>query len=194
MGGPKRVARSLETWDSKRWPAEVDALRRVLLDCELEESVKWNKLCYSKDGRNIGIIQEMKSVLAFMFFKGALLSDAKGLLKKPGENSNSGRRFEFTAPHEITELDASIRSYVEEAIAIAKAGLKVGKAVTVVPDEVLAKFAADPAFKSAFETLTPGRQRGYNLYFGGAKSAEARERRIEKYSAKILSGKGFHDR
>ena len=194
MGGPKRVTRSLETWDSKRWPAEVDALRRVLLDCGLEESIKWNKLCYSKDGKNIGIIQEMKSVLAFMFFKGALLTDAKGLLRKPGENSNSGRRFEFTALDEVAELGVTIQSYVEEAIAIAKAGLKVGKAVTVVPEEVLAKFAEDQAFKAAFVALTPGRQRGYNLYFGGAKSAEARERRIEKYSAKILSGKGFHDR
>lgn len=194
MGGPKKPIRLTES-SSKRWRDESEALRGILLDCGLDENIKWGKLCYAFEGSNIAIIQEMNAFLALMFFKGALLKDPKGLLKKPGENSRSGRRFEFAAVRDILESKAILERCIREAIEIEKAGLKVPRPTKLVyPRELQTRFEEDPSFKAAFEALTPGRQRGYNIYFSAPKGAEARERRIEKHVQNILDGKGLHDR
>lgn len=186
MGGPKR---------STAWRNESDALREILLDCGLNEEIKWRTHCYSFEGKNIAIIQRMKAFLSLMFFKGALLEDAKGVLHRPGDHSNAARRFEFESLEDITRSTDTLRRYVREAIEIEKAGLKVAKPdKPVFAEELVAKLERDPSFKAAFEALTPGRQRGYNIYFSAPKGTEARQRRIDKYAQKILDGKGFHDR
>jgi len=194
MGGlrkPSRMTRS----GSKAWREESDALREILLDCGLDEHIKWGSRCYSLEGKNIAIIQKMNAFLALMFFKGALLKDSKGVLKSPGANSNAARRFEFESLKDIIESKANVKRYIREAIEIENAGLKVTKSDKLVfPEELLGRFERDPSFKAAFEALTPGRQRGYNIYFSAPKGADARERRIEKHAQRILDGKGIHDR
>lgn len=198
MGGPKKPKRpdAVGQWSSKQWQAEIDALRPILHGCGLDEVIKWRKLCYAHEGKNIAIIQEMKAHLALMFFKGALLKDSAGVLKKPGENSHAARRFEFTAASDIVGSKALIGRYVREAIALEKAGAEVAKppGTLVLAEELVARLERDPALEAAFEALTPGRRRGYNLYFSAPKGTEARARRIEKYAPKILAGKGIHDR
>lgn len=180
---------------SKSWREETDALRDILVGCGLDEDIKWRQLCYAHEGKNVVIIQKMKAFLSLMFFKGALLKDPKGLLKKPGKHSNSGRRFEFTSVRDVTKAQAAIKRYVREAIAIEEAGLKVPKpSRPSLPKELRDKFKRDPEFQAAFKALTPGRQRGYSLFFSDAKSSEARARRIAKHERRILDGKGLHDR
>jgi uncharacterized protein YdeI (YjbR/CyaY-like superfamily) len=189
MGGPKKTSAA------SRWREESDALREILLGCGLHEDFKWRSLCYSHEGKNIAIIQEMKAFLALMFFKGALLKDLEGVLKSPGPNSNHARRFEFVSLQDILASKATLGRYAREAIEIEEAGLKVTRTSDPVwPDELLARFERDPSFKAAFEALTPGRQRGYTIYFSAPKGAEARERRINKCAPKILDGKGLQDR
>jgi uncharacterized protein YdeI (YjbR/CyaY-like superfamily) len=179
---------------SQKWPAEMLELRALLLGCGLAEEIKWGKPCYSHDGRNIAIMQEMNDFLALMFFKGALLGDSAGILKSQGPNSRSALRVEFTSVGEVAKLAKTLRSYVREAIDVEDAGLTVGPAPDVVfVDELQQKLDADRAFRSAFEALTPGRQREYNLHFSGAKQAATRHARIEKCAPQILAGKGFRD-
>lgn len=198
MGGPKRPTAGLKlaAWKSRRWQAEVDALRAILHRCHLDEIIRWRKPCYAHGGKNIAILQEMKHHLALMFFKGVLLQDPEGVLRRPGQNSRIGRRFEFTSVQQVLDSAATIERYVAEAIEIEEAGLTVEKPdrELVLPQELLTRFRSDKAFAAAFFALTPGRQRGYNIYFSAPKGAEARERRIEKYRRAILDGKGFHDR
>ena len=180
---------------SQRWPEEISALRPILVGAGLDEDVKWAKPCYSHDGRNIAIVQEMKDFLALMFFKGALLGDPDGVLEEQGPNSRSARRMQFTSVDDVTRRADTIVTYVREAIAVEEAGLDVGPAPE--PDlapELSERLDRDPAFRIAFEALTPGRQREYNLYFSGAKQAATRASRVEKYARKILDGKGFRDR
>jgi uncharacterized protein YdeI (YjbR/CyaY-like superfamily) len=180
---------------SQRWPEEISALRPILVGAGLDEDVKWAKPCYSHDGRNIAIVQEMKDFLALMFFKGALLGDPDGVLEEQGPNSRSARRMQFTSVDDVTRRADTITTYVREAIAVEEAGLDVGPAPE--PDlapELSERLDRDPAFRIAFEALTPGRQREYNLYFSGAKQAATRASRVEKYARKILDGKGFRDR
>ena len=180
---------------SQRWPEEISALRPILVGAGLDEDVKWAKPCYSHDGRNIAIVQEMKDFLALMFFKGALLRDPDGVLEEQGPNSRSARRMQFTSVDDVTRRADTITTYVREAIAVEEAGLDVGPAPE--PDlapELSERLDRDPAFRIAFEALTPGRQREYNLYFSGAKQAATRASRVEKYARKILDGKGFRDR
>ncbi len=185
MGGPK----------SKTRRAEISALREILTGCGLTEETKWGKPCFSRDGANIAIIQKMNAFVALMFFKGALLKDPAGVLERPGEHSNHARRFEFTSVADIAASKSLVERYVREAVANEAAGRKVTSSPELVlPAELLEKLAAAPAFKAAFEALTPGRQRGYCLYFSGAKGAEARRRRIDKYTPRILEGRGLHDR
>lgn len=180
---------------SDQWPDEMRALRSVLLDCGLTEEIKWGKPCYGHDGTNIAIMQEMKGFLALMFFKGALLEDPLGVLKEQGPNSRSAKRFELTSVDDVTRLAGTIRDYVEEAIDIERAGLEVEPAPEpTFVEELQQRLDEDTEFRTAFTSLTPGRQREYNLYFSDAKQASTRVGRIDKYAPKILAGKGFRDR
>jgi uncharacterized protein YdeI (YjbR/CyaY-like superfamily) len=180
---------------SQQWPDVISALRPILVAAGLDEQIKWAKPCYAHDGKNVAIVQEMKGFLALMFFKGALLGDPAGVLEEQGPNSRSARRMQFTSVDDVTGRADTITSYVREAIALERAGSDVGPApVTVFVPELRQRLDQDRAFRVAFEGLTPGRQREYNLYFAGAKQAATRASRVEKYSEKILDGKGFRDR
>lgn len=179
---------------SDRWPDEIGALRTVLLGCGLTEEIKWAKPCYSHDGANIAILQEMKNFLALMFFKGALLDDPAGVLEDQGPNSRSARRMCFTSVEDVERLAETVAAYVGNAIDVEDAGVEVGPAPELVlVAELRARLDENEALKAAFETLTPGRRREYNLYFSDAKQATTRASRVEKYVPKILSGKGFRD-
>lgn len=180
---------------SQKWPALIEALRPVLLDAGLSEEIKWGKPCYSYAGKNIVIIQEMKDFLSLMFFKGALLSDPDRILEEQGPNSRSARRIRLTSPDDVDRLAGTIAAYVEEAMAVEEAGLEVGPAPEPAwVEELETRLDQDPAFRAAFEALTPGRRREYNLYFSGAKQAKTREARIDKCRERILAGKGLRDR
>ncbi len=180
---------------SEKWPEEMADLRPILLGCGLTEDIKWGKPCYSHDGGNIAILQEMKEFLSLMFFKGALLNDSAGVLEEQGPNSRSARRIRFTSVEDVARLTDTVKSYIEEAIRVEEAGLELGPAPELAfVAELQNRLDQDPAFKAAFEALTPGRQREYNLYFSDAKQAKTREARIDKYAKKILDGKGFRDR
>ncbi|MFM9940521.1 MAG: YdeI/OmpD-associated family protein [Hyphomicrobiaceae bacterium] len=179
---------------SKKWPVEVTALRSILLKAGLSEDIKWGKPCYSHNGQNIVIVQEMNDFLALMFFKGALLSDPDGVLHQQGPNSRSALRMQFTSVAEIKRLTGTLRTYLREAIEVEAAGLEIGPPpVLVLVAELQNRIDRDEALKRAFEALTPGRQREYNLYFSDAKQAATRESRIDKCTNKILAGKGFRD-
>ena len=181
--------------ESNQWREEIARLRSMLLSCGLTEEIKWGKPCYIHDGSNIVIIQEMKEFLSLMFFKGALLTDPDGVLEEQGPNSRSARRIEFRSVDDVARLAGTVSAYVAEAIDVETEGLDVGPAPELVPiDELQSRLDGDPAFEAAFEALTPGRRREYNLYFSGAKQATTREARIEKYAQKILDGKGLRDR
>ena len=178
------------------WQAELQKLRAILLDLGLTEDLKWKIPCYTDQNRNIVLLSAFKEYCALSFFKGALLKDDKGILEAPGENTQAARLIRFTGVAQIAELETAIRAYVGEAIELEKAGLQVdfkAKNELQFPPELEEKFARDPDFYDAFQALTPGRQRGYLLYFTGAKQSQTRNARIEKYRAKILEGKGFHD-
>ncbi|MEY4097238.1 MAG: hypothetical protein RL170_82 [Bacteroidota bacterium] len=179
----------------KTWKAEMEALRAILHAFPLTEELKWGKPCYAFENSNIIIIQGFKEYCGLLFFKGALLKDVKGLLVKPGENTQGGRLIKFKTIQEITKMKASIKSYIKEAIEVEKLGLKIEpmEKELVLPDELLAIFKKNATFKKAFNALTPGRQRAYNMFFTAAKQATTRETRIEKYKKQILDGKGIND-
>lgn len=180
---------------SEKWPDEMTALRATLLGCGLTEEIKWGKPCYSHESRNIAIMQEMKGFLALMFFKGALLADEAGVLREQGPNSRSAKRIEFTSVADVEQLHDTVTAYVAEAIDVEDAGLEVGPAPELeIVAELQQRLDADPTLRDAFEALTPGRRREYNLYFSDAKQAATRVGRIDKYAPKILAGKGFRDR
>ena len=178
------------------WTAELTELRRIVLDCGLKEELKWGVPCYTFNGANVLMVSALKNYCALSFFKGVLLQDARGLLQKPGENSQSDRLFRFTKVEDILRLAPTIKEYIYEAIEIEKAGLKVTfkKELEPIPTEFQEVLDADPALKAAFDALTPGRKRGYILYFSGAKQSKTRTSRVKKYIPKIMEGKGFHDR
>lgn len=182
--------------NAKKWQAELKVLRPILLEAGLTEELKWRQPCYSYKGTNLVIIGEMKNYCVFSFLKGVLLQDAEKILSKPGENSQSARILKFTSVKEIVELEVLIKAYIYEAIEAEKAGEKVVFSESNelhFPEELLAKFEKEPRFKQAFEALTPGRQRAYNLFYTGAKQAKTREDRIEKYVDRIMNGKGIND-
>lgn len=179
------------------WTDELARLREIVLECGLTEEVKWSVPCYTHEKRNIVLLGVLKDCRTLNFLKGALLSDPKGLLEKPGENSQSARYLRFTSTGQIRKRDAAIRALIREAIDTERSGKKVdfkAKHELIYPDELLAKFDADPDFKAAFEALTPGRQRGFVLHFTGAKQSKTRASRIEKCVPKILQGKGPQER
>ncbi len=180
---------------SEIWPDEMAALRPILLRCGLTEEIKWRMPCYTHEGRNIVIMQEMKDHLSLMFFKGMLLGDPDGVLVDQGPNSRSARRMCFTSVDAVTSSASTIEAYVGEAIDVAEAGLEVEPAPELeLVAELQERLDQDPELAAAFAALTPGRQRGYNLYVSDAKQSATRASRVEKYVAKILSGKGLRDR
>lgn len=181
---------------AKQWGEEFTKLREILLDADLTEEIKWGKPCYTHEGNNIAILQGFKSCCALMFFNGAALNDPQDILRKPGENTQSARRVEFTAPDEIEKIEPVLKSYVREAIEAEKAGLTAAfrePPELVLPDEFQRRLDDNPTLREAFESLTPGRQRQYSLYFSGAKQSKTRESRVEKCVPQILAGKGLND-
>jgi len=181
---------------AKKWQEEIEQLRMIALDCGLAEELKWGCPCYTSNKRNIVLIHVFKEYCAFLFFKGALLNDVNGILIQQTENVQSGRQVRFTNVREIVEMKPVLKAYIYEAIEVEKAGLKVTLKTTAdfkVPEEFQNKLDAIPALKTAFEALTPGRQRGYIFYFSQPKQSKTREARVEKYITKILGGKGLDD-
>lgn len=182
------------------WQAELAALRALVLGSGLTEECKWGVPCYTSENDNkrdnIVLIHAFKDYCALLFFKGALLKDTKGILIQQTENVQSARQLRFTDVGEITKLKSTISAYLQEAIAVEKAGLKVVKKETAefaMPEEFQVKLDESPALKTAFEALTPGRQRAYLLHFAAAKQSKTRTARVEKYMPQILSGKGLLD-
>lgn len=179
-----------------KWQKEVELLRTIALDCGLNEELKWGCPCYTWQNNNVVLIHHFKEYCALLFHKGALLSDANGLMVQQTENVQSARQMRFTNVKEISKLERIIKAHIYEAIEVEKAGLKVPMKKTAqfaMPDEFKKKLEKKPALKKAFEALTPGRQRGYLLYFSSAKQEKTRESRIEKYIPNILEGKGLED-
>ncbi len=178
-----------------QWPEEIRVLRPLLLDCDLAEEVKWGKPCYSHDQANIVLIQEFSDHLALMFFKGVLLDDPEGVLHDQGPNTHAAKRIKFTSTVEVQKLSDVVTAYVGEAIAHEQAGTEL----PARPDEELApelvdRLASDDDLAEAFENLTPGRQREYNLHVSDAKQSSTRKRRVDNIVSRILSGKGLRDR
>ena len=181
---------------SKKWRKELEMLRAIVLDCQLTEEVKWGVPCYSLQESNIVLIHEFKDYCALLFFKGALLKDPDHVLIQQTKNVQSARQIRFTSVNGVVELAAIVKSYILEAIKVEKAGLTVTFKKTAefsMPEEFTNKLEEIPELKSAFDALTPGRQRAYALYFSAAKQAKTRETRVEKCMQKILSGKGLDD-
>lgn len=181
---------------AKKWQEEMEKLRMILLDCHLTEELKWGKPCYTFQGNNIAIIHGFKEYCALLFIKGALLKDTDGILIQQTENVQAGRQIRFTGVQEIVEMEATLKNYIYEAIEVEKAGLEVNfkkNTELIIPEELQNKFDEIPALKTAFEALTPGRQRAYILHFSGPKQSKTRESRIEKCMQQILNGKGLND-
>ncbi|HLT50112.1 MAG TPA: YdeI family protein [Aequorivita sp.] len=191
---PKVVDRFLDR--AKKWKEEMKLLRKTCLDCGLTEDFKWMHPCYTLKGKNVVLIHEFKEYCALLFHKGALLKDTENILVRQTENVQAARQIRFTNINEIITLESTIKAYIFEAIEVEKAGLEVKmKKVSEfnMPQELQQKFKEDPALKTAFKALTPGRQRGYLLYFSQAKQSKTRVSRIEKYIPKIFDGKGVND-
>lgn len=179
-----------------KWDAELEKLRAIILDCGLDEELKWGVPCYTFQKSNILLLGAFNESCALSFLKGALLKDADGILSKPGENTQAARVIRFTGVREIIELEAILKTYIHEAVEIEKAGLKVDfkKNPEPVPEEFQNKLDEIPALQTAFKALTPGRRRAYILYFSQPKQSKTRASRIEKCLPQILSGKGLNER
>src|SRR5215831_18490859 len=172
-----------------KWRQESEKLRSLVLDCELTEELRWGKPCYTFQGSNIILIHGFKEYCALLFFKGALLKDPKAILVQQTENVQAARQIRFTNLQEIVKLEPTIKAYIKEAIEVGKAGLKVTLKKTSefkMPEEFKNKLDENPDLEQAFAALTPGRQRGYLLYFSSAKQSKTREERVEKYTKQIL--------
>lgn len=182
---------------AKNWREEMEKLRAILLNSELTEGLKWGKPCYTIDDKNVVLIVPFKETCALIFSKGALLKDKKGILIQPTENSQSARQMRFTKISEIVAMEATVKTYIKEAVEVEKAGLEVTFKKTsefTMPAEFQSKLDEMPKLKKAFEALTPGRQRGYLLHFSSAKQSQTRTSRVEKCMPQILDGKGLDDR
>ena len=181
---------------AKKWHNETDNLRKLLLDCDLVEELKWGKPCFTFQKKNVAIIIPLKDACALSFFKGALLKDPKHILQRIGE-AQAGRWIKFTSPEEILALQSTLRSYIYEAIEVEESGKKVPfkkASEYVVPEELQVRLNAAPELKAAFEALTPGRRKSYIFHISGAKQAKTRAARAEKCVPMILSGRGFNER
>ena len=179
-----------------KWQKELGKLRTIILDCGLTEQLKWGVPCYAFQKSNIVLIHTFKEYCAVLFFKGALLKDANGILVQQTENVQAARQIRFTNVQEIVKMKPTLKAYLHEAIKVEEAGLKVRLKKTtefIIPKEFQKKLNELPALKTAFKTLTPGRQRGYILYFSAPKQSKTREARVEKCKLQILNGKGLND-
>jgi uncharacterized protein YdeI (YjbR/CyaY-like superfamily) len=181
---------------AKKWKAEYEKLRSIVLDCELTEDFKWMHPCYTFEKKNIVLIHGFKEYCALLFQKGALLKDPNGILIQQTENVQAARQIRFTNVEEIMEMESILKAYIQEAIEVEKAGLEVDfkkHEEYIIPEEFQNKLNEIPALKTAFEALTPGRQRAYLLHFSAPKQAKTRESRVEKCIPPILDGKGLND-
>jgi len=181
---------------AKKWQEEYSALRNIVLDCELTEEFKWMHPCYTLEKKNIVLIHGFKDYCALLFHKGALLKDAHGILIQQTENVQAARQIRFTSVQEIVGMETIIKEYIREAIEVEKAGLEVPMKEHkeyIIPEELQNKFDEMPTLKTAFEELTPGRQRAYILHFSQPKQSKTRVSRIEKCTQQILDGKGLND-
>jgi len=180
----------------KPWQPEFEKLRTIILGCGLTEELKWGVPCYTFENSNIVLIHGFKEYCAILFVKGALLKDPQGVLIQQTEHVQSARQIRFTKVPEIVALEATLKAYIQEAIQVEKAGLKVEykpASEYSMPEEFINKLEGVPGLQDAFEALTPGRQRGYLLYFSAPKQSKTRAARIEKYIPQILNGKGLND-
>ena len=180
---------------AKKWQKEADRLRKIVLDCDLTEEVKWGKPCFTYQKKNVVIIIPLKESCALSFFKGALLKDPKHILQKIGQ-MQAGRWIKFTSLNEITAMQSILRTYICEAIEVEQSGKKVTfkKASDyAVPEELQVRLDAAPELRAAFEALTPGRRKSYIFYVSGAKRVETRAARAERCVPMILSGRGFNE-
>ncbi|HEV7779660.1 MAG TPA: DUF1801 domain-containing protein [Chitinophagaceae bacterium] len=181
---------------AKKWQKELEQLRTIALGCHLVEDLKWGCPCYTFEKKNIVLIHAFKEYCAFLFFKGALLKDTKTILIRQTENVQAVRQVRFTSVQEIVKMKKVLTAYIYEAVKVEEAGLKVSLKKTEafkMPEEFKKKLDKDRALQKAFEALTPGRQRGYLLYFSAPKQSKTRESRIEKWKQPILDGKGLKD-
>ena len=177
------------------WQKTLKQLRQLLLDCGLSEDVKWSQPCYTIKKKNVVLLSAFKEYCALSFFKGSLLKDPNKILVSPGVNSQATRQIRFTDTNTVPKMKSILKAYIEEAINIENTGLKVKfkKNPESIPDELQYKFEENPAFRKSFESLTPGRQRSYILFFSAAKQSKTRESRIDKCMPMILDGKGLND-
>ena len=183
--------------NAKTWQEEFKQLREIMLDSQMTEELKWGKPCYTFQSKNIVLMHGFKKYCALLFMKGALLSDEAGILVQQTENTQAARQIRFTSVDEIVEMEHILKAYVQEAIEVEKAGLEVKYKKTdefTIPEEFQRKLDENPALRTAFEALTPGRQRGYLLHFSAPKRSRTRESRVEKCIPQILDGKGLNDR
>ena len=181
---------------AKKWQEELEKLRTIVLDCELTEELKWGTPCYTFQKSNIVLIHVFKEYCALLFFKGALLKDKKGILIQQTKNVQAARQIRFTNVQEIVKMRTVLKAYINEAIEVEEAGLKVPlkkASEFAMAEEFKNKLGKSPALKTAFYALTPGRQRGYLLYFSAAKQSKTRESRVEKSIPQILDGRGLDD-
>jgi uncharacterized protein YdeI (YjbR/CyaY-like superfamily) len=181
---------------SKKWQEEFKNLRTIILRCQLDEELKWGWPCYAINGRNIVLVHGFKEYCALLFFKGALLKDAKGILIQQTENVQATRQIRFTNVRQISKMAATLKAYIDQAIEVEKAGLKVNFKKTKafnVPEEFQNTLDRISAVKNAFSALTPGRQRAYLLHFSAPKQSKTRESRVKKHVQRILAGKGIND-
>lgn len=181
---------------NRKWQEELAQLRMIILGCGLTEELKWGVPCYTFQKHNVVLIHVFKEYCAVLFHKGVLLKDPKGILIQQTEHVQAARQIRFTGVREIIKIERILKAYIQEAVEVEKAGLKVNLKKTTefaVPEEFQRKLDKIPALKKAFQALTPGRQRGYLLYFSSAKQSKTRESRIEKYIQQILDGKGLDD-
>jgi uncharacterized protein YdeI (YjbR/CyaY-like superfamily) len=181
---------------AKKWQEELQKLRMIILDCQLTEELKWGVPCYTFEKSNIVLMHVFKEYCAILFFKGALLKDANSVLVQQTKNTHAARQIRFTNVREIVEMEPTLKAYIYEAIEVEKADLKVDFKKTtefIIPEEFQEKLDETPALKTAFDALTPGRQRAYILYFSAPKQSKTRESRVEKCMERILNGKGLND-
>lgn len=182
--------------EAQKWQEELNQLRTIILDTGLTEELKWGSPCYTFQKSNIVLIHAFKEYCAVLFFKGALLEDTDGILTQQSQNVQAARQVRFTNIQEITAIENVLKTYIYQAVEVEKAGLKVTLKKTnefAIAEEFQKKLDEIPALKTAFEALTPGRQRAYLLHFSQPKQSKTRESRIEKYTEQILNGKGLND-
>ncbi len=180
-----------------KWQREIDKLRTIAIRCDLTEETKWGKPCFTAFGKNVVILIPLKESCALSFFQGALLKDPARILQRVGQHTQAARWIKFTSVREITALKSSLKSYLDDAIALAESGKTVKRAhpsKLAIPDELQVALKANATLKAAFEQLTPGRRKSYALHIAAAQQAKTREARTERCIPMILAGRGFNER